>query len=484
MSVTIQTFVYQFTDNKGTQYDLSMTAENSVEAPNTYTVRTISGTTKIYGEASSAVTGLSSTYNGPDNLLGVDDDQTYDPVTLWSALGVSFNTADGNSWNLYSVVSETSPYGMISNSGQSKSTGVAGIVPIVITDPTTQITPCYLPGTLILTTQGEVSVEHLKVGDLLPTLAGKDVSIKWIGTLTVAGYFLTKEASPVCIQAGALGEGLPKRDLQVSALHSIKIGDYLVDARLLVNGVTITQQKKITFIDYYHIDLGDHHCIRAEGAWAESFLERNDNRGAFENFDEFCALHPDHSAPVKPQKCLPHLDDAQDPRLAELLNTLRAHIPQNRVTTDPDLHLVVDGKRIDPERRSAQEYVFKIPAGTKMIRLKSRTNSPSHFGQSRDARELGFCVNRLTAQTMCGSVKITLEPHHPALRQGFHLAEKNVRVWTRGDAVLPDILFGDGTEAMLLTIQGQALARYYLEGIERAETQVAPNLPLLDKARA
>ena len=195
-------------------------------------------------------------------------------------------------------------------------------------------------------------------------------------------------------------------------------------------------------------------------------------------------MHPDHSAPVKPQKCLPHLDDAQDPRLAELLNTLRAHIPQNRVTTDPDLHLVVDGKRIDPERRSAQEYVFKIPAGTKMIRLKSRTNSPSHFGQSRDARELGFCVNRLTAQTMCGSVKITLEPHHPALRQGFHLAEKNVRVWTRGDAVLPDILFGDSTEAMLLTIQGQALARYYLEGIERAETQVAPNLPLLDKARA
>ena len=59
-----------------------------------------------------------------------------------------------------------------------------------------------------------------------------------------------------------------------------------------------------------------------------------------------------------------------------------------------------------------------------------------------------------------------------------------MRVWTRGDAVLPDILFGDSTEAMLLTIQGQALARYYLEGIERAETQVAPNLPLLDKARA
>ena len=82
----------------------------------------------------------------------------------------------------------------------------------------------------------------------------------------LVGYFLTKDQSPVCLHAGALGEGIPMRDLYVSACHSVKVDEYLVDARLLVNGVTITQQTRTGLIESPHIGLGTHHCIVAEGA--------------------------------------------------------------------------------------------------------------------------------------------------------------------------------------------------------------------------
>jgi hypothetical protein len=353
-------------------------------------------------------------------------------------------------------VSYVSPY----NYGYSFSTATStfGIVSFALT--------CYLPGTLILTTRGEVAVEDLKIGDLLPTLSGENVPIKWVGIQQFIGQFATQDASPVRFHVGALGGGLPKRDLYVSAGHSMKIGDHLVDARLLVNGVTITQCQRFERLDYYHIDLGEHHCILAEGAWSESYLECNANRESFVNADEFYDTHRYHLTNSLVEKCLPHVADYQHPRHPSLFKTLLAHIPADRITTDPDLHLLADGKRLDAYEFVPQAFMFRVPAGTQVLRLMSRTSRPCELGLPADDRQLGFCIQSLSSQSEDGTVKITIEPHHAQLLEGFHRAEGAQHRWTRGDASLPNMLLGSGAEDMTLTIKGRALPRYHLSDVE------------------
>ena len=331
---------------------------------------------------------------------------------------------------------------------------------------------CYLPGTLVLTSKGERLVEDLNIGDLLPTLSGQVVPIKWIGKQKFNGKFATKGASPVRFHAGSLGDGLPKRDLFVSAGHSMKIGEYLVDARLLVNGVTITQHQTPEQLEYYHLDLGAHHCILAEGAWAETYLECNKNRDTFYNAGEYHERYPYHLIEAAPEKCLTHIADYKDPRHAALFKTLLAQIPQDRVTTDPDLHLLADGRRIEPYEFIPQAFMFRIPAGTKVLRLKSRTSSPCELGLPSDDRQLGFCIHSLSAESEDGTFKVMVEPHHTELSQGFHLAEGKQRRWTQGDALIPKVLMGGGAEDIILTVKGRSLARYHIGDEEVREEQL------------
>ena len=357
-----------------------------------------------------------------------------------------------------------SSYSLFQSAGYGSSTGCSAFVSFTFVD-TSNLT-CYLPGTLILTTRGEVAVEDLKINDLLPTLSGEKVPIKWVGIQQFMGQYATKDASPVRFHMGSLGNGLPKRDLYVSAGHSMKIGEHLVDARLLVNGVTITQHQRFEQLEYYHIDLGEHHCILAEGAWSESYLECNANRETFVNADEFYATHPYHLTHSVLEKCLPHVADYRDPRHPALFKTLLAHIPADRVTTDPDLHLLADGKRLDPYEFVPHAFMFRVPAGTQVLRLRSRTSRPCDLGLPADDRQLGFCVQSLTTQSEDGTVKIVVEPHHAQLLEGFHRPEGTQRRWTQGDALLPKMLLGDGAEDMTLTIKGRALACYHLGDVE------------------
>ena len=237
------------------------------------------------------------------------------------------------------------------------------------------------------------------------------------------GFFTAKEKSPVHFHAGSLGDGLPKRDLYVSAGHSMKLGEYLVDARLLVNGVTITQHQRAEQIEYYHIDLGEHHCICAEGSWAESYAECNENRDTFYNAAEFYESHPYHLTIASLEKCLPHVADQEDPRLSALFNELLAYIPHDRITSDADVHLLANGIRLDPYESNAQALLFRIPAGTSNLRFKSRTSSPCELGLPSDNRQLGFCIQRLSSHSEDGTFNLSLAPNHSKLLEGFHPAE-------------------------------------------------------------
>ena len=153
---------------------------------------------------------------------------------------------------------------------------------------------CFMPGTMIATPAGEVTVESLAKGDLVTTSDGLAKQIAWVGRQTVSTRFGDPlKILPIRIKAGALAENVPVRDLLLSPGHAILIDDVLVQAGALVNGTTILREKSApaTFV-YYHVELDDHSLILAENTPAETFLDHVD-RLTFDNWEEHEALYPD-----------------------------------------------------------------------------------------------------------------------------------------------------------------------------------------------
>src|SRR6185437_10027286 len=75
------------------------------------------------------------------------------------------------------------------------------------------ISPCYCPGTLILTDRGEVPVEDLAIDDTVP-----------------------------------------RRDLWISPHHAMYLDGVLIEAIDLVNGATIIQADEVERVEYFHIE--------------------------------------------------------------------------------------------------------------------------------------------------------------------------------------------------------------------------------------
>ena len=156
---------------------------------------------------------------------------------------------------------------------------------------------CFLTGTRILTNQGEIAVEDLKIGNQVQTADGKLETIKWIGRQTIRPNQVRNplRGYPVLIKAGALGSSIPCRDLYVSPDHSLFIDGILINAGALVNDISILKTQPTETFTYYHIELENHCLLIAEGAAAESYLPQKENREEYENFAEYEELYPQGS---------------------------------------------------------------------------------------------------------------------------------------------------------------------------------------------
>ncbi|MDE1896550.1 MAG: Hint domain-containing protein [Rhodospirillales bacterium] len=200
--------------------------------------------------------------------------------------------------------------GLVLGSGSTNVTlDVQANAPLVVNDVAqgTEIVICYRRGTMIQTMRGEQDVASLRIGDALPTRFGGVRRIKWIGWQRYAPKDVrgNRERIPICIQPGALGQGLPHRALFVSPGHSMLLDGVLVLARALVNGVTITQDDDGAGADYFLPELEAHDCLLAEGAWSESFADGPGLRRQFHNQAGFHALFKVYREPDEITLCAP-----------------------------------------------------------------------------------------------------------------------------------------------------------------------------------
>ena len=144
-------------------------------------------------------------------------------------------------------------------------------------------TSCFAAGTRIRTRAGEVAVEDLVPGDIVHARFAGTAPIVWIGYRHVdcRKHPQPMEVWPVRISAHAFGPRMPHRDLLLSPDHSVFVDDVLIPIKQLINGESIVQEP-IDAITYYHIELGEHDVLQADGMTVESYLE-DGARSAFDN---------------------------------------------------------------------------------------------------------------------------------------------------------------------------------------------------------
>jgi len=153
---------------------------------------------------------------------------------------------------------------------------------------------CYRKGTHIFSEHGETAIEALRIGDRVLTVSGAMRPIRWIGQRRYSGSVAAGnwDVLPVRICKGALGAGVPWRDLWVSPEHAMWFDGVLIPARALTNGSTIFQEESVDEVTYLHIEFETHDVIYAEGALSESFVD-DESREHFDNAPTYARLYPD-----------------------------------------------------------------------------------------------------------------------------------------------------------------------------------------------
>ncbi|MEL6464479.1 MAG: Hint domain-containing protein [Pseudomonadota bacterium] len=146
-----------------------------------------------------------------------------------------------------------------------------------------QIIICFTPGTRIATPKGEIAVETLRPGDRVFTRDNGAQPLRWVGRrdLTPDETWSNQAFQPVLIQQGALGKGLPERDMLVSPQHRMLVSSELAEimfderevlvAAKYLTGLNGVDQVQTAAVSYLHLMFDQHEVVLADGAWSESF---------------------------------------------------------------------------------------------------------------------------------------------------------------------------------------------------------------------
>jgi hypothetical protein len=307
------------------------------------------------------------------------------------------------------------------------------------------VVPCFLPGTHILTDRGEVLVEKLRVGDSIVTASGGTRPLCWIGQgRALATRGRRGSATPVIVRKGALADNVPHRDLHITKGHSLYLDGVLIPVEFLVNHRSILWDDRAQEVTVFHLELDAHDVLIANGVASESYRD-DGNRWLFQN------ANAGWDQPAKPPFAPVLTGGAQVDAIWQRILDRAGPRPGLPLTDDPDLHLLVDGVRVDAAEQQGLVRVFRLSRRPGTVRIASREAVPAELGLARDARSLGVALRRIAVRQ--GTRFVVLDAGDGRLADGFHAHEAatNLR-WTDGCATLPAEAFArfeGGVEVVL-----------------------------------
>jgi len=172
---------------------------------------------------------------------------------------------------------------------------------------------CFLKGTRIRTAQGPVAVEDLRAGMNIISYDGGIRTLRLVLSrrIQTEEYEQNPRLRPVRIMAGALGAGLPKRDLLVSRQHRMLVSSKIArrmfgQPEVLVAAIKLCAlpgvfiDEEIQSIEYFHLVFDAHEVIYAEDAPSESLFTGAEAMKSLTDSarKEMFAIFPDLESPM------------------------------------------------------------------------------------------------------------------------------------------------------------------------------------------
>jgi len=257
---------------------------------------------------------------------------------------------------------------------------------------------CFAEGTRIETVTGPRAIEELTAGDLVVTASGEVRPVTWLGyrAAELSRHPRPHDVMPVRVQAGAIADGVPVRDVLLSPDHAVFIEGVLIPVRYLLNGASIAQESAER-ITWWHVELDSHDVILSDGLASESYLDTG-NRGAFSNAgpEHAVHMHADFARGVwAAEACAELVTDGAVLEAARI--ALLARLPDlgHRITDDADLRIEVDGVTLEPQTFGEWLCVV-MPDAAGTLLLRSNVTQPAALQSlGTDWRKLGIAVQAL-----------------------------------------------------------------------------------------
>ena len=263
--------------------------------------------------------GDATNFNGlaTDQAVSLSDDET-----VFSFLSFD-DTADGVTAMAGPANGLTSTDIGIAGTGSSLETTDGGETYFTQTTPDPNNVTCLTTGVAIQTQNGLVNVEDLVEGMQILNYEGEYQTLRKIFSRKVTEADLTENLGlfPVRICAGAIGNGLPTKDLLVSRQHRMLVSSPIVKrmfdrTNVLVASIRLTSlpgifvDMSIKNVQYFHLLFDKHEVIFADGAATESlFLGVEAMKSLpIQSKEELRAIFPDLMGPFESHSskyCIP-----------------------------------------------------------------------------------------------------------------------------------------------------------------------------------